>query len=297
MPPASISPSRQPSRSTAIRIRGCLCHRSGACLIKKYPGFFLFHTSTTNYAKGAIDVLKNLKDGSQIGNKVAVVNVADDFGIELANAGRPMFKEAGFEIVYDKSYPLGTQDLLADRQSRQGGQSGCLRRLVLSARYIRPRRASQDRRRSTSKPITAPWERTSRASAKNSAAQPRTSSAPAASRTPRKSAPSTRGIRKSPASMPTTGAASSNYQTLQALTQAIEAVGSIDRDAIADYVRNQQVHDYRRRDLATRPDYQQGLHCRPVAERFLPRRERSGPHGFCAGQVEDQLELRSLTHG
>ena len=38
------------------------------------------------------------------------MNVGDDFGIELANAGRPLFKEAGFEIVYDKSYPLGTQD-------------------------------------------------------------------------------------------------------------------------------------------------------------------------------------------
>ena len=24
--------------------------------------------------------------------------------------GRPLFKEAGFQIVYDKSYPLGTQD-------------------------------------------------------------------------------------------------------------------------------------------------------------------------------------------
>ena len=54
--------------------------------------------------------LKTLKDSGQIGNKVAVVNVGDDFGIELANAGRPLFKEAGFEIVYDKSYPLGTQD-------------------------------------------------------------------------------------------------------------------------------------------------------------------------------------------
>ena len=42
---------------------------------------------------------------------MAVVNVADDFGIELATAGRPLFKEAGFEIVYDKSYPLGVQDL------------------------------------------------------------------------------------------------------------------------------------------------------------------------------------------
>src|ERR1700735_1945179 len=79
-------------------------------LIKRYPGLFVFQQSTTTYAKGAIDVLKKLKDGGQIGDKVAVVNVGDDFGIELANAGRPLFKEAGFEIVYDKSYPLGSQD-------------------------------------------------------------------------------------------------------------------------------------------------------------------------------------------
>src|SRR5271170_7389918 len=79
-------------------------------LIKKYPGLFVFSQSTTVIAKGAIGVLKNLKDSGQIGNRVAVVSVADDFGIELANAGRPLFKEAGFEIVYDKSYPLGTQD-------------------------------------------------------------------------------------------------------------------------------------------------------------------------------------------
>jgi branched-chain amino acid transport system substrate-binding protein len=82
----------------------------GPALVKKYPNFFMFQSSTTNYAKGAIGVLKVLKDGGQIGNKVAAVNVGDDFGIELANAGRPLFKEAGFEIVYDKSYPLGTQD-------------------------------------------------------------------------------------------------------------------------------------------------------------------------------------------
>jgi branched-chain amino acid transport system substrate-binding protein len=72
---------------------------------------FIVAGSTTAYATSTIDVLKKLKDDKQIGNKVAVVNVADDFGIELANAGRPIFKKAGFDIVYDKSYPLGTQDL------------------------------------------------------------------------------------------------------------------------------------------------------------------------------------------
>jgi branched-chain amino acid transport system substrate-binding protein len=80
-------------------------------LTKRYPTLFFVQGSTTSYAQTAIDVLKKLKDERKIGNRVAVVNVADTFGIELANAARPIFKKAGFEIVYDKSYPLGTQDL------------------------------------------------------------------------------------------------------------------------------------------------------------------------------------------
>lgn len=80
-------------------------------LTKRYPSMFIVQGSTTAFATSAINVLKKLKEEKKIGNKVAVVNVADDFGIELANAGRPIFKSAGFDIVYDKSYPLGTQDL------------------------------------------------------------------------------------------------------------------------------------------------------------------------------------------
>ena len=40
-----------------------------------------------------------------------MVNVADAFGIELADRARELFTEAGFDLVYDKSYPLGTPDL------------------------------------------------------------------------------------------------------------------------------------------------------------------------------------------
>lgn len=79
-------------------------------LTKRYPGLFFVQGSTTAFATSAINVLKKLKDEGKIGNRVAAVNVADAFGIELANAGRPLFKKAGFELVYDKSYPLGTQD-------------------------------------------------------------------------------------------------------------------------------------------------------------------------------------------
>ena len=37
-------------------------------------------------------------------------NVADDFGIEASNVSKKLLPAAGFDIVYDKSYPLGTQD-------------------------------------------------------------------------------------------------------------------------------------------------------------------------------------------
>lgn len=40
-----------------------------------------------------------------------MVNVADQFGVELSKAAREALKKADFEIVYDQSYPLGTQDL------------------------------------------------------------------------------------------------------------------------------------------------------------------------------------------
>lgn len=67
--------------------------------------------ASAEFAKSVADVLKQLRDKGAIGKKVAVVNVADAFGIELANAGKPALKAAGFDIVYDSSYPLGTQDL------------------------------------------------------------------------------------------------------------------------------------------------------------------------------------------
>jgi len=80
-------------------------------LTKQYPSLFFVAGTTTDYASTTVEVLRKLKDEGKIGKRVAVVNVADTFGIELANAGRPIFKQAGFDIVYDTSYPLGTQDL------------------------------------------------------------------------------------------------------------------------------------------------------------------------------------------
>jgi branched-chain amino acid transport system substrate-binding protein len=80
-------------------------------LTKRYPTLFFFLGDTTSYARSVAEVLAKLRDEGKIGSRVAMVNVADTFGIELVNAARPVFKEAKFDIVYDTSYPLGTQDL------------------------------------------------------------------------------------------------------------------------------------------------------------------------------------------
>ena len=81
-------------------------------LTDRYPTIFFTLGTTTAFATSVADILKKLVDEGRIGKRVAMVNVADAFGIELADAGRPIFEKHGLEIVYDKSYPLGAQDLV-----------------------------------------------------------------------------------------------------------------------------------------------------------------------------------------
>lgn len=73
-----------------------------------------------DYAKGLVDVLAQARDAGKINNKIAVVSVADGFGIDLIAGARPAFKEAGFELAYDESYPLGTADFAAIMSEAQG---------------------------------------------------------------------------------------------------------------------------------------------------------------------------------
>ncbi len=77
----------------------------------RYPNLYFTLGATSEFVKSVADILTKLHKEGKIGNKVAMVNVADAFGIELATAARPIFKAAGLDVVYDKSYPLGTQDL------------------------------------------------------------------------------------------------------------------------------------------------------------------------------------------
>ncbi|WP_319533202.1 amino acid ABC transporter substrate-binding protein [uncultured Cohaesibacter sp.] len=76
-----------------------------------------------DYANGLVEVLKAARDAGKINSKVAVVSVADGFGIDLIKGARPAFEEAGFELVYDKSYPLGTSDFAAIMSEVKGSEA------------------------------------------------------------------------------------------------------------------------------------------------------------------------------
>lgn len=80
-------------------------------LAKRWKNSFWFLGTSSQGAKALVDVLAKLRKEGKIGSNIAMVSVADQFGIELATAGREAFKKAKFNLAYDKSYPLGTQDM------------------------------------------------------------------------------------------------------------------------------------------------------------------------------------------
>ncbi len=80
-------------------------------LSAQFGDMFFTLGTTTAFVQDLVKILTDMRDAGQLGNRVAMVNVADAFGIELAAVGGPGLRDAGFEIVYETSYPLGTQDL------------------------------------------------------------------------------------------------------------------------------------------------------------------------------------------
>lgn len=80
-------------------------------LAARYDGIFFTLGKTTELAQGVAKLMADLKDSGEVGDRVALVNVADAFGIELAGAATEIFEEAGFDIVYSTSYPPTIQDV------------------------------------------------------------------------------------------------------------------------------------------------------------------------------------------
>lgn len=80
-------------------------------LTDKWTHAFWMLRTPTYLTTPIIDLVTKLRDEGQIGNKVAMIFVADQLGVEMANAAVRLLDENGFELVYNKNYPLGASDL------------------------------------------------------------------------------------------------------------------------------------------------------------------------------------------
>ena len=80
-------------------------------LARLWPNSFWFLGTSTEAAQGLAATLDTLRSGGKIGNSVAMVSVGDQFGIGLAKAARRDLEKSGFDIVYDRPYAVGQQDM------------------------------------------------------------------------------------------------------------------------------------------------------------------------------------------
>jgi len=94
-------------------------------LVKRWPNSFWLLGTSKQYVDALTGLLKKLRDEGKIGPNVAMISIADGFGIDLSQAARKGFTDAGFKLAYDKSYPIGTQDLspLIGEASRSGADT------------------------------------------------------------------------------------------------------------------------------------------------------------------------------
>jgi branched-chain amino acid transport system substrate-binding protein len=94
-------------------------------LVKRWPNSFWYLGTSAQYVNGLVDLMTKMRSEGKINADVAMVSIADGFGIDLSKAAREGFAKAGFKLVYDKSYPIGTQDLspLIGEAQRSGADS------------------------------------------------------------------------------------------------------------------------------------------------------------------------------
>jgi branched-chain amino acid transport system substrate-binding protein len=80
-------------------------------MVKRWPNLTFWLGLPSELVDGLVETLTTLRKDGKIGTKIAMAAVGDQFGIEQSTAAREGLKKAGFELVYDKSYPFGSQDL------------------------------------------------------------------------------------------------------------------------------------------------------------------------------------------
>ena len=85
----------------------------GPELVKLWPNSFWLLGTMAGAAQGFVETIAKLRSEGKIGNTVAMLSVADQLGIGLAKAARRALKKNGFDLVYDRSYPVEPLDMTA----------------------------------------------------------------------------------------------------------------------------------------------------------------------------------------
>jgi len=80
-------------------------------IVKNWNNLFALLNTAAAYAESAVETLRGLRTAGRIGETVAMTHVTDAFGLELSGAARRALGAAGFKLTYDRGYPLGTSDL------------------------------------------------------------------------------------------------------------------------------------------------------------------------------------------
>ncbi len=80
-------------------------------LVKRWDNVFFCLGGGSMYGEALVDILEVQRKAGLIGNNIAMVSIADAFGVDLSGGARKAATKHGFKFVYDKSYPAGTQDM------------------------------------------------------------------------------------------------------------------------------------------------------------------------------------------
>jgi branched-chain amino acid transport system substrate-binding protein len=80
-------------------------------LVKQFPTLFFFLNQPPHFGGALIEILNKYKGEGKLNNKVVLLSVGDQFGAEFAAGFGGGLKATGYDIVLQKSYPLGAADL------------------------------------------------------------------------------------------------------------------------------------------------------------------------------------------
>jgi branched-chain amino acid transport system substrate-binding protein len=79
----------------------------------RFPNAFWLLGRPTDGVAALVELLSDLKNKGQVKDTVALFTVQHPFGSEFLTPAKPALDKAGFKVVYETSYPLGVADLSA----------------------------------------------------------------------------------------------------------------------------------------------------------------------------------------